>query len=94
MLNTQKIHDQLKRLRKSQEKKTIFFLEKQLSHMHNESSFTTIDEHNCVAKTSSLYEKVKNKSHTKLKSKTSKSKSKNKNKIDRKKIFKYRDKTH
>jgi hypothetical protein len=78
MLNTQKIHDQLKRLRKSPKKK-------QLSHMHNESSFTTIDEHNCVAKTSSLYEKVKNKSHTKLKSKTSKSKSKNKNQIDRKK---------
>jgi hypothetical protein len=62
--------------------------------VHNESSFTTIDEHNCVVKTSSLDEKIKNKSHTKLKSKISKSKSKNKNQIDRKKIFKYKDKTH
>jgi hypothetical protein len=35
--------------------------------MHNESNFTTIDEHNCAIETSSLDEKVKNKSHTKLK---------------------------
>jgi hypothetical protein len=52
--------------------------------MHNESSFLTIDEHNCAIKTSSLDEKVKNKFHTKLKFKTNKSKSKNKKQIDRK----------
>jgi len=46
--------------------------------MHNESSFTTIDEHNCAIEISSLDEKVKNKFYTKLKSKTSKSKLKNK----------------
>ncbi len=41
--------------------------------MHNESSFVTIDEHDCVNETSSLDEKVKPpKSHTELKSKTSK----------------------
>ncbi len=44
--------------------------------MHNESNFIIIDEHNCATKTSSLDEKVKNKSHIKLKSKTSKYKSK------------------
>jgi hypothetical protein len=53
--------------------------------MHNESNFTTIDEHNCAIETSSLDEKVKNKFHTKLKSKTNKSKSKIKKQIDRKK---------
>jgi hypothetical protein len=42
MLNTQKIHDQLKRLRKSPPKKTGTNLKIQLNHMHNESSFTTI----------------------------------------------------
>ncbi len=38
----------------------------------NESSFITIDEHNCAIETSSLDEKVKNKFHIKLKSKTNK----------------------
>jgi hypothetical protein len=54
--------------------------------MHNESSFTTINEYNCATKTSSLDEKVKDKSYIKLKSKTNKSKLKKQ--IDRKKIFK------
>jgi len=46
--------------------------------MHNESNFSTIDEHNCATETSSLDEKVKNKYHTKLKSKTNKFKWKKK----------------
>jgi hypothetical protein len=68
-----------------------FFLERQSSHMHNESNFITIDGHNCATKTSSLDETIKNRSHTNLKSKTSKSKLKIKK---GKKIFKYKDNTH
>jgi hypothetical protein len=44
-------------LRKPPKQKTKNNLERQLSHMHNESNFITIDEHNCVTKTSSLDEK-------------------------------------
>jgi hypothetical protein len=47
-------------------------LERQSNHMHNESNFITIDEHNCAIKTSSLDETIKITSHTNLKSKTSK----------------------
>jgi uncharacterized protein YaiI (UPF0178 family) len=41
MLNTQKIHDQLKRLQKSQKTQTKTKLQKELNHITNQTSYIT-----------------------------------------------------
>jgi hypothetical protein len=51
MLNTQKIHDQLKRLQKSQKIQTKTKLQKELNHMTNQTSYITNNKKICVNET-------------------------------------------
>jgi len=48
ILNTQKIHDQFKRLRKSQTKTK---LQKELNHITNQTSYMTTNKKNCANET-------------------------------------------
>ncbi len=51
MLNTRKIHDQLKRLQKSQKTQTKTKLQKGLNHITNQTSYTTCNKKICVNET-------------------------------------------
>jgi len=51
ILNTKKIHDQFKRLRKSQKIQTKTKLEKELNHITNQTSYMTTNEKKCANET-------------------------------------------